>query len=88
MEMAALRAVRASLAAKDASAALRGIDQYQRSYPGGLLQLEAQVLRIDSYAALGDTNQVKDLGARFLSAHPDSPYARHVRALLGVEVGP
>jgi hypothetical protein len=81
-ETAAIQAVRASLTARQADRALRQIDQYERGFPAGLFLLEAEVLRIDSYAELADRASVKQLGDRFLTAHPDSPYARHVRTLL------
>ncbi len=81
-ETAAIQAVRASLAAHQASRALEQIDRYEQSYPAGLFALEAEVLRIDANSQLGSSGTVKQLAERFLSAHPDSPYARHVRTLL------
>ncbi len=81
-QMAAIHAVRAALAANEPALALRQIDQYEHSYPAGLLLPEAQVLRIDAHAALGDLDLVKRLAQTFLTQHPGSPYARHVQSLI------
>jgi hypothetical protein len=81
-QMAAIRAVRASLAANEPALALRQIDQYEHGYPAGLLLLEAQVLRIDADSALGDLDTVQRLARSFLTEHPGSPYARHVQSLI------
>ncbi len=81
-QMAAIHRIRASLAAGLAPQALTELDQYEHAYPSGLFQLEARVLRIDSYAQLHDANSVQGLARRFLAQHPDSPYARHVQTEL------
>ena len=81
-QMAAIHTVRASLAANEPALALRQIDQYEHTYPAGLLSLEARVLRIDAYSALGDFATVKRLASSFLGEHPGSPYARHVQSLI------
>jgi hypothetical protein len=81
-QMAAIHGVRAALAGNEPALALRQIDQYERTYPAGLLLPEAEVLRIDSYSALGDFDSVKRLARSFLTQHPGSPYARHVQALI------
>lgn len=81
-QLAAIRSVRAALAANQAQRALSEIDAYERSYPGGLLLVEAEILRIDAQAALGNHDAVARLGRAFLAKHPGSPYARHVQSLL------
>jgi hypothetical protein len=87
-ETAAIQSARAALSTNHAEQALHQLDQYQRDYPAGLLSLEAEVLRMDCEAKLGDQAAVSRAAARFLSAHPDSPYARHVQALLDQSKNP
>jgi hypothetical protein len=87
-QTAVLQTVRASLAARRAEQALRQVDQYERDYPAGLFLLEAEVLRIDADSQLGDSASVKRLATRFLELHRDSPYARHVQALLDTGKNP
>jgi hypothetical protein len=81
-ELASIEAVRGALAAKDGNRALRALSEYERAYGGGTFALEAQVLRIEAFALLGDRAELKRLAEAFLAAHPNSPYARRVRSLL------
>jgi len=87
-QLAAIRSVRAALAARQAPRALREIDAYEHAHPSGLLLVEAEVLRIDANAALGNRDAVTRLGRQFLVQHPASPYAKHVRSLLGGSENP
>lgn len=87
-QLAAIRSVRAALAANQAQRALSQIDAYERTYPGGLLLVEAEILRIDATAALGNRDAVTRLGRAFLTKYPGSPYARHVQSLLDKEPQP
>jgi TolA-binding protein len=80
-EMAALDAARQALTAGDAPRALRAMDDYDRRFPGGMLGPDAAVLRIEALMH-GDRAEAARLGAAFLAAHPTSPHAAHVRALL------
>jgi len=81
-EMAAINLVHAALASRDATAALKRIDEYERGYPTGLLAVEAEVLRIDALSLLGNRGEVEWRSRRFLGEQPDSPYARRVRSVL------
>ena len=81
-QLAAMRSVRAALAENQAGRALSELDAYEQQYPAGLLLVEAQVLRIDANAALGNQAALARLGHDFLQRHPASPYARHVQSLL------
>jgi len=81
-QLAAMRSVRAALAENQAGRALGELDAYEHRYPAGLLLVEAQVLRIDANAALGNQAALARLGRDFLQRHPASPYSRHVQSLL------
>ena len=72
----------AALRAHDATRALATLDDYDRAYPSGAMAPEAAVARISATLASGDTARGKELANAFLSAHPGSPLAARVRALL------
>lgn len=81
-EVEALDRVRASLSARDPSAAIGELDAYDRSFPSSLLGDEAVVLRIDAFIQRGDYPDATSLCERFLAAHPSSPHAPHLRQLI------
>lgn len=78
-ELGAINAVRAALAANDPQMAMLGLDAYERRYPAGRFALEAKVLRIDAFAAVGDATSARRLAEQFLRLHPSSPYAERLR---------
>jgi hypothetical protein len=78
-ELVALDAARATLARGDAAAALFALDGYARGYPGGRLELEAEVLRIDALAMSGHPDMAKKRAATFLLRHPKSVLAPRLR---------
>jgi len=81
-ELAALDAARALLAHGDPSGALVRLDSYNRSFPKGRLQLEAEVLRIEALMKSGQQDFAKKRAQAFLTKHPNSVLASRVRALL------
>jgi hypothetical protein len=81
-ELNALDGVRTLLARGDAAGALSHLDTYNRTFPKGRLQLEAEVLRIDALTKSGQTDLAKKRAQAFLSKHPNSVLASRVRALL------
>jgi hypothetical protein len=81
-QVAALNRARSSLAAGDATAALRALDDYDARFPDGVLAEEAAVMRIDALVAMGRREEASDLARRFIAAHPASPYASRVRQSL------
>lgn len=89
-EVAALDAARVALSSGNAAAALRALDDHDRRFPGGVLGMEATVLRIEALVARGDRASASRLGRAFLDAHPRSPHASRVRTLIGAtdEVAP
>jgi hypothetical protein len=80
-EMARLESIRAALSRGDARAALRNLDIYDSEYPSGALSIESRVLRIEALAAASESRAAVALVQRFLSEHPDSPYAKRIASL-------
>ncbi len=82
-QVAEIDRARAALAANDPSRAEALAAAYQARYPGGAFTQEAEVLRIEALALEGDVAAATRSGRRFLSAHPTTPHAARVRALIG-----
>jgi hypothetical protein len=74
---------RRSLAGGDPADALRRIDAYEARFARGALRDEAEVLRVEALLGAGDRAAATRAADRFLAAHPDSPHAARVRALIG-----
>jgi TolA-binding protein len=87
-QVAALDRARRAMADGNAATALADVAEYQAKYPHGALAEEAEVLRVEALVAQGDRAGASRAGARFLAAHPASPHAAHVRALLGSPPSP
>jgi TolA-binding protein len=87
-QVSALDRARRALGDGDSAGALRQLDDYESRFPRGALVEEAEVLRVESLLASGDRASAARVGGRFLAAHPDSPHAARVRALLGQAPGP
>ena len=56
------------------------LDAYDRRFPGGRLQIEAEVLRIDALAKLGRKEAARQRAEAFLRRYPNSVLATRVRA--------
>jgi TolA-binding protein len=82
-ELAAIEDARSALGRRDYAAALRQLDDYTRRFSKRRLDSEATVLRIETLAAKGDREAAARLGKSFLAGHPNGPYARRVRSLVG-----
>jgi hypothetical protein len=78
-ELAALDAVRSTLANDDPTGALSFLEAYFHTFPRGRLQLEAEVLRIDALAKAGRSDEAKRNAQAFLKRHPNSVLAARVR---------
>jgi hypothetical protein len=78
-ELAALDAVRSTLANDDSVGALSFLDAYFRTYPRGRLHLEAEVLRVDALAKGGRLDAARGYAQEFLKRHPNSVLAAHVQ---------
>ncbi len=81
-EVSTIAAARQAVAAGDGRAALDLVDAYDARYPEGSLAQESAELRIEALVRLGDHGSAERLAARFVAAHPTSPYVRRIRALL------
>jgi hypothetical protein len=82
-ELSLVDAAQASLAEGDAAGALARLEAYERAYPRGRLQLEADVLRLDALEASGRSDAARDRADVFLSRNPHSVLTTHVRTRLG-----
>lgn len=82
-ELAVVDLARAALARKDPAQALRLLDEHARRFSPRRLDAEATVLRIEALSAASDRATASRLGQAFLSKHPQGPYARRVRSLIG-----
>jgi hypothetical protein len=78
-ELAALDAVRSTLANDDAAGALSFLDAYFRTFPRGRLHLEAEVLRIDALAKSGRLDAAKRYAQEFLKRNPNSVLTARVQ---------
>jgi len=82
-ELGALDRARLALAGGDARRALDELDAYDRRFPAGRLQLEAEVIRIDALAKVGRKDAARQHAEAFLRRHPNSVLTTRVRAHLG-----
>lgn len=78
-EVAALDVVRAAALAQQSGRVLTLLDAYQRDFPHGALQPEAQVLRVEALARSGQLSQARALAARLLAADPSGPLSHRIR---------
>jgi hypothetical protein len=78
-ELAALDAIRSTLANDDPAGAMSFIAAYFRTFPRGRLHFEAEVLRIDALAKAGRSHAAKRYAQEFLKRHPNSVLTARVR---------
>lgn len=78
-ELAMLDAARSSVAAGNPVSALSLLDTYDTAFAGGVLRLEAEVVRVEALAKSGQTDRARERAQKFLRQHPASPLARKVR---------
>jgi TolA-binding protein len=81
-QVSALDSAHRALASGDAAGAIRQLDDYEARFPEGALFEEAEVLRVEALVGAGDHAAAERAGQRFLAAHPNSPHAARVRALI------
>jgi hypothetical protein len=82
-EINALAQVRAALGQGNATAAMFQLEAYRRTFPSAALDDEASVLEINALLLQGDHAAAALLARRYLAAHPSSPHAPRLRALVG-----
>jgi len=71
-----------ALAAHNPSSALSEIARYRAAWPDGVFLTEASVLEVEALAAQGERSRAQARAADFVAAHPDSPQADRLRALI------
>ncbi len=81
-EIASFDRARAALEAGEVDRALALLDTYERRFPAGTFVQEAEVLRVKALSAKGDRAGARRTGERFLAAHPSSPHASRIRAIV------
>jgi hypothetical protein len=92
-ELRLIRAARHALASGDAAGALRELSEYQALAVTGVLDREARVLRIESFAKLGELARAQQLAAAYVREFPRDAYGPRLQVLLrsearGGSVGP
>jgi hypothetical protein len=80
-ELTALDEARRAVAAGDAPQAIARLDRMQLEFRAPSLAQEATVVRIEALAKSGAHEAAAEHAARFLRAHPSSPYASRIRRL-------
>ncbi|MBI5534348.1 MAG: outer membrane protein assembly factor BamD [Deltaproteobacteria bacterium] len=81
-EIRAMDQAREALASGKSQEALALLDRMRHDFPRGALSLDAEVLRIEAYAASGRRVRAIYLSEQFLQAHPNDPHAPRVRSML------
>lgn len=84
-QVQSLDRARVALGSGDPSAALREISFYRGAWPKGVFLTEASVLEIEALAARGERTLAGMRARAFVAAHPDSPQADRLRALIPAE---
>jgi hypothetical protein len=79
-ELTAIDRARLALAKGDARRTLDELEAYDRRFPSGRLQIEAEVMRIDALAKVGRKDAARQRAEAFLRRHPNSVLATRVRA--------
>jgi hypothetical protein len=81
-QIASFDRARAAFDAGDHDRVIALVDAYEKRFPTGTFVQEAEVLRIQALGRKGDTAGARRAGQRFLAAHPTSPHAARIRAIL------
>ena len=81
-EVEMLDRARAQLQHHDITGALATLALHARSFPGGALAAEAEMLRVEATLAAGDHDHAVELARTFLERFPDSPLAPRARAIV------
>jgi hypothetical protein len=81
-QVLSLDRARVALNSGDASAALAEIARYRSTWPRGVFLTEASVLEIEALARRGEIVLAGMRAQAFVTAHPDSPQAERLRALI------
>ncbi len=83
-ELLVLERARGAVAQGNSAAANSAISEYRTRFPKGRLYPELTLVRIDLLAQSGRQAQARQLAARFLANHPQSPSAARLKARFGL----
>jgi len=81
-QVLSLDRARVALSSGDPAAALSEIAHYRSTWPHGVFLTEASVLEIEALAKRGEIVLAGMRAQAFVTAHPDSPQAERLRALI------
>ena len=81
-EVSALDRARLATVARNPGRALALLDAYQRRFPNGSLQPEAQLLRVEALIQQGRRSQALPIARRLLDAAPDGPLSERVQQIF------
>lgn len=87
-ETRAVGQIRGLIASGRLAPARTALDQYDRSFPNGLLRPEASVLRIELLAKEGNSAGARALAVAFEAAHPKSSHLEKIHALVAAPLAP
>jgi hypothetical protein len=87
-QTAAIDGARRALESGNVGGALADLDGYEREFPRGAFGHEVTALRVQALLKKGDRAAAMALGKRFLAAHPRSPLARRIEAMLHLSNDP
>jgi hypothetical protein len=82
-ELVVLGRASALLNSGEAAKALSILDAYDARFPHAAMAQEATVLRIESLARMGNAEAARRAGNSFVKENPDTPYAAHIRSVIG-----
>jgi hypothetical protein len=82
-EVAILSRASSELRAGRPAAALKALDEHQRSFPGGVLAQERTAARIQALCALGRTKEARSALERLARTAPGSPHEARARKACG-----
>ncbi|HVU04123.1 MAG TPA: hypothetical protein VHE30_20335 [Polyangiaceae bacterium] len=80
-ELAPLERARRALVTQDAEAALRELDSYERTPRSGVLDAEAEILRVEALLQAGRGSEARALAERSLARAPNGPHAARLREI-------
>jgi hypothetical protein len=80
-ELQSLDKVRSTMTSGDSLTALSLLDAYFQNFRTGRLRLEAEILRIDSLARVGQTEAARSYAKEFLRRHPKSVHAARLQSI-------
>jgi hypothetical protein len=82
-EVAILSRASSELRAGRPAAALKALDEHQRSFPSGVLSQERTAARIQALCALGRTKEARSALERLARTAPNSPHEARARKACG-----